>query len=181
MGQRLVINIKDGNGDILANGYYHWDAYTYNSAIRLEEINEFIKNSNKNDYASKKEYAVAMLESTGATLTEEFNGRKVDKENLNRNNGLIHISEGEINDTLGWAEGLVDINIDDEYVFFDVYFSMNEEEFKEERSEYNTFEVEGDFIFSSFEDLDIFIEDIKSLEYESYFIHDGLYWIPICG
>lgn len=43
MGQRLVINIKNGEGDILTNGYYHWDAYTRDSAIRLEQINEFIK------------------------------------------------------------------------------------------------------------------------------------------
>lgn len=181
MGQRLVINIKNGEGDILANGYYHWDAYTKDSAIRLGQINEFIKKSNENDYTTKRDYAVAMLESTGATLAEEYNGRKVDEENLNRNNGMIYVTEEEIQDSLAWAEGLIDINIDDKCVFFDVYFSMHEDEFEEERSEYNTSEVEGEFIFSSFEDLDIFVESIKDLEYGTYFIHDGLYWIPICG
>lgn len=179
MGQRLVIIIKDEENNILTNAYYHWDAYTKTSAIRLEEINNFIKSSNKNDYDSKKDYAVAMLESTGATLAEEYNGRKVDKEKLNRNNGLIYVTEKEIEDTLGWAEGLIDINIDYECVLFDVYFNVDKEEFKEEFEDEKSYEAKGEFVTSSFEDLDIFIEDIKSLDYDSYFIYDDQYWLPI--
>lgn len=66
MGQRLNIEIVKGS-KLLANSYYHWSGYSSSSIELLKVIKKYIDNNeNKDDLL----YAIKMLESTGAGLTD---------------------------------------------------------------------------------------------------------------
>lgn len=68
MGQRLNIEIVSG-GEVIANAYYHWSAYT-RSAIGLAKeaiaAYEHLANQCKDELA----LAIRMLEETGAGVNE---------------------------------------------------------------------------------------------------------------
>lgn len=134
MGQRLVVNIRDDDGAILANAYYHWSAYTM---CALEVVKQAIESDACVDYLSKidkgikvsKETAVKtainMLVSTGGSLTEESRKylptinikneelREEAFDDCDRNNGLIGVGENETQNLLSWSEGTVDIFINE--------------------------------------------------------------------
>jgi hypothetical protein len=132
MGQRLVINIKDGSGDTFATAYYHWGAYTM-SALGLvweaieDYFDSFGRSSFKSDSRIKKvSAAVNMLVATGGALYDRTRnyldanrivlpGIKEDAfKAADRSNGLIAVDEASIKEFNGWSEGTVNINIDDE-------------------------------------------------------------------
>lgn len=68
MGQRLVIEIKEGD-TVLANAYYHWSGYTETSLNLLNEVmNKGIFNNIPIKFSKGDEqlYAIKLLETTGA-------------------------------------------------------------------------------------------------------------------
>lgn len=81
MGQRLNIEIVK-NGEILANGYYHWSGFS-NSAINLaiQIINnyEYIKECKVERYIKKQDllFAIRLLEETGAGVNDIDQTRKI--------------------------------------------------------------------------------------------------------
>lgn len=140
MGQRLNIEIiKDG--ETLANAYYHWSAYTSTALNLTERIIDFI-NENPKESESDIAYAILVLQSTGALLTAEEiatlnddlkeNKSIIKSENVNRNSGLIAISEKGIEDTRKWEEGRIEIDLDQKKIHFDVYWSYLKETFMED-------------------------------------------------
>lgn len=102
MGQRLNIEIvKDGN--ILANSYYHWSAYSncaINLAIEIIREFEYIKKYKINDNCNNHDllFAIRLLEQTGAGLSD-YNIKKAKnilgnsliefEKCINRNEGII--------------------------------------------------------------------------------------------
>lgn len=73
MGQRLVIEIKEGD-TVLANAYYHWSGYTETSLNLLNEVmNKGILNNIPIKFSkrNKQLYAIKLLETTGAKILEE--------------------------------------------------------------------------------------------------------------
>lgn len=132
MGQRLNIEIiKDGK--CIANAYYHWSAFTFNSiTIAIDILNKletFIATSN--DTLT----AIRLLESTGAGLTEtelqilpdslkEFEFKKCN----GRDEGLIAISENGMKDTRAWEEGRISIDIKSKTIDFDVLYKPTEKD-----------------------------------------------------
>lgn len=135
MGQRLNLEITK-NGKILANAYYHWSAYSTSSLeLTLILINEFEKLKKSKDNDTLK--AVKMLMSTGALLTESEFEQMKDKSfsfsgTVNRNDGLIGITEKAIKQTQYWAEGSVYVNLDTETVHFDCKWDFDETDYDDE-------------------------------------------------
>lgn len=144
MGQRLNIEIVNGEKP-LANCYYHWSAYTY-SALELTRmvIDAY--------YDSKLEVglsmAISLLETTGGGINEEERSninkkpakyRSIKfKDAVDRNSGLISVTEHGMEETRRWEEGRVTIDLSSETFCFDVLWTYSGEEYEEEfGEEYN--------------------------------------------
>lgn len=114
MGQRLVIAIKNKDGDNLATQYMHWSAYTSSTF----ECADFIYTSLCHSVvAQETEFAVNLLRKTfpNAALTEDAAEALGIEETrtLNRNDGLIDITLDQMEESLGWAEGVLEIYLDE--------------------------------------------------------------------
>lgn len=140
MGQRLNIEVYY-DGEVLANAYYHWSAYTTSSLCLLEEVLDAYSKSSE---ISPLKIAVEILQATGTGVNEEERVRiSADKEGkfsniefrdaTNRNDGLLAVTETGIKDTRLWEEGRVTVDISTEKFVFDVMFQSSNEEYDEYR------------------------------------------------
>ena len=120
MGQRLNIEILE-NGIVLANCYYHWAGYTSSSLNLTKEIldSEILTDKFLLAIPDKVAFAVALLRETGA-------------DNMDRNNGLIRTTEKEMQDTRGWQEAGVYIDIGTESITFDNFYHLSDEDIIEQ-------------------------------------------------
>lgn len=200
MGQRLNIEIKK-KGKRLANCYYHWSGYTRTSLKLIQEIL-----SNMYDYKdveNDNRQAILLLETTGAGLIEsEYDTlpeteKKYHRIGTNRNNGLIAITDKEMNNTEEWEEARVTINLwgeqpDDlqllfsnsvESIDFDVVYQY---ESKEEILEYvdnvdfdNIVEFNFDLCNMSADDIKDLSENIECIENNGgvFKINDNYYGV----
>ncbi len=137
MGQRLNIEIVS-NGKLLANAYYHWDAYTGISLRRtgdiLNKLNE-IKEPIKDDL----DLAIKLLESTGAGIHPiERNHILADpklskylpiNDCADRNEGILSITQEGMQSTRCWEESRVTIDIGKRTILFRVYWELTKEEY----------------------------------------------------
>lgn len=137
MGQRLNVEIVS-NGKLLANAYYHWDAYTGTSLQRtgaiLDKLNE-IKEPVKDDL----DLAIKLLESTGAGINDvERNYILADPELskylpindcVDRNEGILSITKQGMQNTRYWEEGRVVIDIGKRTILFRIYWVLTKEEY----------------------------------------------------
>lgn len=138
MGQRLVVEVK-GFGETICTVYYHWDAYTMST---LYDAKKFI-DLNLQDCKTKEEVILKVIrfcESDGGGVcntsmddakkmfpNERFRG------NADGNYGLVDISEEGMDWSLSWAEGNLLIDLCEEMVYMDVYFTWaSAEEYKED-------------------------------------------------
>lgn len=140
MGQRLNIEIVS-NEKLLANAYYHWDAYTGMSLQRTDDIlnklNE-IKESVKDDL----DLAIKLLESTGAGINaEEKNYILADpklskylpiNDCVDRNEGILSITKESTQNTRYWEEGRVIIDIGKRTILFRIYWELTKEDYLDE-------------------------------------------------
>lgn len=123
MGQRLVVNIREGE-DIKCNAYYHWSGYT-NSAIAI--IKEMKLDEFEERYGHMKPIiaGINMLLSTGASFGQ------------NRNYGLIEVDEQGIKGNLRWSEMTVDVDLKsktvDFYECFSTYMEDDEDDSEESK------------------------------------------------
>lgn len=133
MGQGLVAEIYNGN-QRLANAYYHWSGYTISSIDILEQIVDYLE---QHDYMPPTEMlAIRALEATGAGLvgsSREYMQQEYPnitfQECLGRSEGMIAITEEQMNDYFMWNEGFFKIDISNKTVSFDVcwgYYSLEE-------------------------------------------------------
>ena len=170
MGQRLNIEIVNGE-KVLANCYYHWSAYT-RSALELTKI--IIEEYQDSDMDIGIGLAVSLLEATGCGITEEerininkksakYRGIKF-RDAISRNEGLISVTEHGIEETRGWEEGRVTIDLKSKTFCFDVLFSYSREEYEEEFDEEynepinNLAKCEFDFSMVPFSDINALIQ-----------------------
>lgn len=120
MGQRLVVNIREGE-DIKCNAYYHWSGYT-NSAIAIIKEMKLDEFEERYGYMSPIIAGINMLLSTGASFGQ------------NRNDGLIEVDEQGIKGNLRWSEMTVDVDLKsktvDFYECFSTYMEDDDEESK---------------------------------------------------
>lgn len=133
MGQRLNIEIHK-SGEVLANAYYHWSAYTSSSLALTQKI---IDNLEAVQHDNDVIRAVRLLETTGALMTEEeklFAQELVSEEfevAKNRSYGLISIESG-IESTRSFEEGRVEIDLESNEIYFSVFYENSKESFMEE-------------------------------------------------
>lgn len=147
MGQRLNVEIAK-NGDILANAYYHWDAYTYTAIQKTERIiRDYldiygIPLKYYPDEITDLEIATRLLIMTGAGVNVEERIRIADSDIskrliaegiilpkcVNRSDGLIAVTKEGIEETRKWEEGRVTIDIGTKKVNFQVCSFCTKEE-----------------------------------------------------
>lgn len=141
MGQRLNIEICN-NTRTLANAYYHWGAYTSSALEYTSEIIEAYYNLS-GQITDEFQLAVKLLEATGAGITDEEKEKiKYDPDfdfsdinfspAIDRNEGLIAVTEKGMEETRSWEEGRVTINIEDENFCFDVVSYYDKDEYVED-------------------------------------------------
>lgn len=139
MGQRLNIEITDGE-KTLANSYYHWSAYSGPALCLLKEIICAYKSAKS---IRMLDIAVELLQATGAGVNEiersridsdksgKFNNIYF-KDAVNRNDGLIAVTDEGIEETRYWEEGRITVNLASETFVFDVLWMDSEDGFKED-------------------------------------------------
>lgn len=148
MGQRLNLEIVNNNG-VLANAYYHWSAYT-GSAIGLTEGALAAFYDSPEDL-SQLGLAVFMLQETGAGLySEEWERVSEDRSNtysgisfknaINRNRGLLSVTDIGIKETEQWEEGRVTVNIEDKTIDFSVIWVSTADEYNEDMENEDAFD-----------------------------------------
>lgn len=171
MGQRLNIEIWADENKRLANAYYHWSAYSKDSAELAAQIIKNIPLIKEQNYLLT---AIRLLECTGALLTSDEIQYALEQRGLteekfmaavSRNDGLIAISEQGMESTKMWQEGCIKIYLDKQKVSYDVFNKYDIEEYKayiDENINISTLEkVNIDFKnidFSEFDTLITFIE-----------------------
>lgn len=142
MGQRLNFEVCY-DGEVIANAYYHWSAYTSSSICILENvINAYMRSTEINPLR----IAVEILQSTNAGLNEDeairvkkdTSGKFLDigfHKAINRNEGLLSVTEEGISDTRSWEEGRVSVDIATEEFLFDVLWRETPAEYDECRED----------------------------------------------
>lgn len=169
MGQRLNVEIVS-NGKLLANAYYHWDAYTGISLQRTDDIlnklNE-IRESVKDDL----DLAIKLLESTGAGINAvERNYILADPELskylpindcVDRNEGILAITKEGMQNIRYWEEGRVTIDVRKRTILFRIYWKLTKEEYLDDYYDLEHYEqlptidydLEKEIPFDKFEEL----------------------------
>ena len=178
MGQRLNLEIIS-KGKPVANAYYHWSGFTSSALGKASAAVLTLKTLEDKNVLAK---AVKALEFTGATLTEEeyeaiskmdTGGRIfVKPEVVNRNAGLIGVTEKSIKDTQEWGEQHIRIDIDKKIVdVYEAFWTDSLEQYKEDYPRAAALvEMEFDPYELSFDQLDEFIAFCESSE-----VHDWLF------
>lgn len=128
MGQRLVITIRRNEKDI-CKMYYHWSAY---STSALMEAKKVLNEICINDYNSDDDLMLGMIrfcERNGGGIdggsgspewdyiANKFPNENFEDEFINRNYGLIAISENGMKEMQGWSEGDIIIDLDDKTIW----------------------------------------------------------------
>lgn len=123
MGQRLVVTVKS-TGEDLCKMYFHWSAYTISALMEVRDMMaEFPMETNSKEDAIL--YFIRYCEEYGGGIdggmdskewnyiTNKYPNYKFKSENINRNRGLIAISEDGMDEMQSWSEGDIYINLDE--------------------------------------------------------------------
>lgn len=124
MGQRLIINnyTPYSEQEITNNIYYHWSAYTDASIYEVEDLRNKIGEYYEEYYDSSKNkldfFNLACLNAiSGISPNNKESVKYIEKitketynsDHVNRNGGMISFTPKDIDESLYWAEGIVDI------------------------------------------------------------------------
>lgn len=185
MGQRLVVTVKRDDEDI-CKIYYHWSAYTTSALLETKKILDFL---NEHRYAPKKELQLKLIrfcEKNGGgidasdreNIQKLFPKEKFLTDGYSRSEGLIALSEDGMDDMQKWSEGDVEINLDNDTVYFDVLWVCNDfKEYKKERCWDDDFkditindipEINFELTQFSIYDIDKVFKEIESLNNNFY-------------
>ena len=169
MGQRLNVEIVS-NGKLLANAYYHWDAYTGISLQRTDDILNKL-NEIKEPIKDDLDLAIKLLESTGAGINDverhyiladsELSKYLPINDCIDRNEGIISITKESMLNTRNWEEGRVTIDIRKRTILFRVYWEITKEEYLDDFYDLEHYEqlptidydLEKEIPFDKFEEL----------------------------
>lgn len=191
MGQRLNIEIVK-KGKVLANSYYHWSGFSnsaVNLVIQIIQNYEYIKKYNVEGYIKNQDllFAIRLLEETGAGLENINVARNIlEDETMNlklkqchgRDEGIIGITQNDIEETRLWEEGKVSIDIENKTIDFDVIREYTLEELKdnydeEEIKELNIKKIDRKFKNILFEDIFALKAFIDKANYkEEYYFYN---------
>ncbi len=146
MGQRLVVEFKEKD-DVVAAGYYHWDAYTMPAMITLDKIIHSLNDEYQMKEAKALEtnnvvaQAATAMTNNGAFIEESELPYVEDKalaEYLgtlntlgNRNDGIVSVTHEDIAESIRWSEGFIGVDIPNREFVFGVYCSLTPEEYND--------------------------------------------------
>lgn len=149
MGQRLVCTIQKDKKAI-CNIYYHWSAYTCSALFETKKIINCIYNHKDETTEDLLLRLIHFCEESGGGVSEGYDSdewkyiqklypnEKFKADNIDRNYGLISLSEKGIAELQSWSEGDVYINLDTDQVDFQVYCGYEYlEEYIEERKSWD--------------------------------------------
>ena len=151
MGQRLVIQITQ-DGEPIANAYYHWSAYTESAADLTNEVLGWLNDADK--MLKPAQQAAWALYMTGARFNEDEKRLMekyeilddftmfIDEKEADRNDGLLSITDEGMAESVSWEEGRVDIDIDDNSVYFGVISIESADDYNSVREEWGTPPIE---------------------------------------
>jgi hypothetical protein len=174
MGQRLNIEIFN-NGELLANCYYHWSGYT-TSSMELTKI--ILENYDRimalDLYIETKAILLLQLTNGGLMVNDRDDEleyaletlppqdlEKIElKRSINRNEGLISITENNMEETRQWEEARITIYLDTKKIDFDNVWISDREGWQEDNPDMNyddlplfPFETTWDIDFKDFREL----------------------------
>lgn len=190
MGFRLNVEIT-ANGKVLANAYYHWSGYTMTA---LEITQAVLDNLSQASYQDDVINAVKLLETTEAALPEEekdylqknvSGADKVSfKDAVNRNKGLIAVSQKGIDETRLWEDDRVTIDIQLQTINFQAVAQYDsKKEYVNARKEKGLSPfckyIDIDFTkipFDKFEEVKNFIENLPEEGVYGFETPDGKFW-----
>lgn len=128
MGQPLVIEIYSDK-TLLASAYYHWSEYTQSALELAKNILRFLNNNSENNQQLKAikafEYVGSGLVEQSLTLAKKKFQNVPFKEVINRNYGLIAITEEDINNNINNASGLMEIDLNTNTANFQSFWFYN--------------------------------------------------------
>lgn len=146
MGQRLVVTVKKNQEDI-CKLYYHWSAYTTSALMETRDIIQWIDECEDDDLVL---HLIRCAEQNGGGIQNGVDSNEWNYisrlypdcafkcEPINRNNGLIAISEDGMAEMQRWSEGDVEIDIDNRTVNFTVFGGYDSlEEYETERMDWD--------------------------------------------
>lgn len=131
MGQRLVIVGKKNHIPIF-NIYYHWSAYTSSSIHEADLLLKYLLRPEK--YSDLVLSAIEYCENNGGGMSNDvdieevkrvYPDYKIKTDDISRNNGLIAITADGMNHNLSWAEGVLEIDFDNDIINNDVFFGYD--------------------------------------------------------
>lgn len=181
MGQRLVVTVKS-TGEDLCKMYFHWSAYTISALIEVRDMMaEFQMETNSKEDAIL--YFIRYCEEYGGGIdggmdskewnyiTNKYPNYKFKSENINRNRGLIAISEDGMDEMQSWSEGDIYINLDEMtvhnelFLYYDDIDEYNRELADREDESITLDEIPeigeiGDFDLEDIDDVIANLEDI---------------------
>lgn len=188
MGERLNLEIRQG-GELLANAYYHWSAYTRSALDLTEIVLKELPKINESDPVVK---AIRLLEATNAGLTppeKEYAKQHLKgfdptqfQDAIDRNEGLIAISEEGMAETQRWQEGYVTIHLDNQLVELGVCWFIEDKEeycddYEETEEEYEALPVYSrdisEFSFNEIQEVKTFVEDVIAAGHYRYRLPSG--------
>lgn len=181
MGQRLVVTVKS-TGEDLCKMYFHWSAYTISALMEVRDMMaEFPMETNSKEDAIL--YFIRYCEEYGGGIdggmdskewnyiTNKYPKYKFKSENINRNRGLIAISEDGMDEMQSWSEGDIYINLDEMtvhnelFLYYDDIDEYNRELADREDESITLDEIPevgeiGDFDLEDIDDVIANLEDI---------------------
>lgn len=160
MGQRLIMTIKEDDKDLM-KVYYHWSAYTISSLVEAQQFIDSYYEDELEEVEDTKLRCIRALEKIGARLENEteleefkklYPNEKIINDSINRNKGLIAITEQGMKDLQEYSEGDIIINLSAATVCCDCvsiyedleeYNEWNEEDLKEEDLDHLDIDLEN--------------------------------------
>lgn len=186
MGQRLNIEfiVKD---ETIVNCYYHWSGFS-DSAMR--HTKELIHHLQDYDFSNLPEeeikfIVIRALEDFGARLEERdieearklYPERKFSNEGIDRNEGLIGITKQSMDNTRGWEEARVNIDLTDRCFDIEgIFYYSDEKEIKDfydhtdeevEDFKKNLFKIPTERIgFERVDEIEDYVNNMNYIEYD---------------
>ena len=149
MGQRLVVTVTAQQKEQMKI-YYHWDAYTGSTFGDLQHLIGVIKPLREAGKGTSEILLAIIhaLEKNGGGINggQDSDEWKYIKQlypdeafspEVNRNEGLVSMTEQDMMDVQGWSEGDAEINLDDGTFYNGVHFPYEKEVWMHDRVEYD--------------------------------------------
>lgn len=189
MGQRLVVSIQN-NGNEIATIYYHWSAYTISALMETKELVNIIYDE-ENPIKDLRLRLIRFCEANGGGISGGADGTELKAiqamypnetfktEGINRNHGLIDLSEEGRQNSHYWSEGDMEIIVDENKIINGVYCGYDDlDEFNREMKE-----CDDEFEKMGLEDIPdvgcdigyIHVDDIDKVINELSRFHDCIY------